>query len=377
MSRNQNGTAPNALAQTLSAGHRRWWPWLIGGGIILVAVAAGVALGVWQAERSARLSVRERALEMAQKGMFDQAEPLLDEAIGYFPDDVELARARVQVQSRAAKSPIDLLPAVLNWCRLDPNNPEPFRLALQLHRTLSQREAALQAARRLLELGPDDLSVRHTVVQLLLDTERFVEAEELCRAGLILHTSDPELRLLLAQTYHYQGRTQELDQTLESLLTTHPTYPKALLLHARRLCESKKYSEAIIPLRQVLADNTQRPLHQLSRNLLSQALVASGQAEEAARVVAEMNRHAEAELLQMESIYQPDNLDLQVRAARALADVGQDDEALARLKSVLDREPLHSASHELLADYYSMRGQAERAAHHRQFVTRSRGKSPP
>jgi predicted Zn-dependent protease len=220
-----------------------------------------------------------------------------------------------------------------------------------------------------LEIEPDQHTLRQQVAQWLKSTGRLVEAEQECRRCLERQPKDPALLYLLAEIYQGQGRPEEAAAILDPLMRNHPGHTAARLARAILYWNANQPDQAIPLLRQVLAKDP--ALQQIARYHLSLALERTGQTEEAQRLMVEFRRHeVMAELqwrqaLDLRSKGQPANPGLQVRLAETLLEAGKSDEAVWLLERILEQDPDLAAAHQLLAAHYHQQGQAARAAEHR------------
>src|SRR5262245_32809717 len=102
-----------------------------------VVLVAGFAGGRW----AYLASQRRRALELARLGDFTGAAPLLERAFARDPDDAAVAAALARGYLDAGDDAA-ARPALDRWCRLRPDDPEPFRLRLALLRKDKKFEQA-------------------------------------------------------------------------------------------------------------------------------------------------------------------------------------------------------------------------------------------
>jgi predicted Zn-dependent protease len=346
------GATSGSPATRPSVGKR----WVLGGLLVLALMAALVVGGT----RLARRSERRDALQLVRQGEFAKAEPMLHHALDRQPDDVDVLKALAQGELSTEK--LDEAETHLDrWCDLRPGETEPFRRRIDLWLRLKRVPEAIADARHLLELDPDNDFIRQQLSQWLLMTGQLEDAEAQCRRCLQRQPGQPELRNRLATVYHEMGDNARAESLVEELLQQHPRLPAARLLRAILYDEAGDATKAIAILRQVIAEE---PGYRLSaRYYLSQALAHAGQTEEARRVAAEMQRQRAVDLWSGRGHLA--NWALELRMAEGLLAVGQSDEAIQTLNTILQKEPHCAAAHQLLASYYEKQGQAEQAADHR------------
>jgi predicted Zn-dependent protease len=311
---------------------------------------------------------RRKALLHVEREEFDLAAPLLRAALDRHPDDLEvvqaLARSYLQ-QKNSAQAETYLT----RWSELRPDDAEPLRLRMNLYRQAVQYDQAAVVARRLVVVEPANREARKQLAQILFSAGNFKESERECRLVLEKQAGDRGMLQLLSQTRRAQGDAAEAGAILDRLLAADPNNTSALLARAILFHETDQSAQAIPLLRKVLAlDKTRQ---RTARYHLSLALERTGQTEEARRVMAEVRKMQDAEVMDVASRVQPENLDLQVNAARALLDNGNIQPGLDLLRAVLSRDPAHGPAHAVLADYYEKHGQAAQAAEHRRRAGRS------
>jgi predicted Zn-dependent protease len=188
--------------------------------------------------------------------------------------------------------------------------------------------------------------------------ERFDEAERECLRCLEKDPNNPALLLLYAQVPFQRGDRTRAAERLDALLARHPAFSPALALRGTLYNDANppEYAKAVPLLRQAAAESADPQVQQSARYQLSLALRGSGRPDEADQVLAELRRIQEAQRLSVDSLQQPDNLAMQVRAAEALLEAGRADEGLRLLDRVLRRDANFAAAHRVLAAYYKKHG---------------------
>jgi predicted Zn-dependent protease len=327
---------------------RRQWSRLC---VAVLAVAGALALAMlswrWSAERRQRL----RGLELAAAGDFAAAEPFLRRVYERDPEDAEVLHALALSLRPLGKPLSEAEPILTRWCELMPERPEPLRLRLDLWLRLSNHERALRDARRLLRLEPDDRSLPGTVVALLLLTENLNEAEDECNRALKAQPRSAELAVLRARIYEAQGRGNEAATALDAVLREHPEHGDALLLRAETWLAAQRHDQAVPLLRRVLASERELRKRQTARYYLARALEQGGDSQLAKEVLAEWERNETAQRLFADSMQQPDNTALRLKAAAALLDSEAAPDGMALLQRLLARFPNHEGARRLLAEH--------------------------
>jgi tetratricopeptide (TPR) repeat protein len=332
---------------------------------VLAAAAAAVLGWRWQ-QASAR---RDEGLRLARAGHFADAAPLLRQAFDRDRDDAEVVTALAEGAWRAGDP--DAEEYLTRWCELRPREVKPYRMRMDLrHRTalgkwaaadkLRVMEGAVDDGRRVLELDPGNDEVRRELAGLLVQVGRFDEAEAACRASLARAPGDPRLLYLLARTLHPQGKRAEAEAVLDPVVRAYPNYGDALLLRAILYREADQPDKAVPLLLQARALSSPPPKDCLYH--LGLALAATGQEEEAKRVMAELDRRTLEDAVR-DNI--PETPAMRVHIAEAMLGAGQAEEARAKLEAVLAETPDYAPAHRVLALYYEQKGRPEKAAEHR------------
>jgi Tfp pilus assembly protein PilF len=345
--------------------------------VILVAVVlAAAAVAMFGARWLHASGERDEALRLAQAGRFADAEPLLQKALARDRDDVAVISALAQVKL-GSPDPATAEEYLTRWCELRPHEAEPFRLRMDLrHRVARGKwstadrmqilEQAIADGHRALELAPDNDLARREVGSMLLQVGRFAEAEQHIRGCLTRAPADPTLRYQLAKACHAQGQRAEAEAALDPVIGDRSASAEALLLRAILYREADQPDRAIPLLRQAL--NQEKCPRKDCLYHLGLALGATGQKEEARRVLAELD------LLNLQDAIAnnqfPDNAAMRVQVAEAMLGAGKAEEARAKLEAVLAEAPDFKPAHRVLALYYEQKGQPERAAEHRRLADR-------
>lgn len=334
-----------------------------GRAIILVLLLAGAAAGTWLV--MGRGPDRRQVLEMVQQGRWKEAEPLLRRLVEKRPEDREVLRSLCEATARLGKVE-NLGPLLEQWRRLDPTDAEPLRIGMVHYRAGKDEARELEYARALAALHPDDLDVQRRIAQLQFLARDLEAAEATCRALLKQEPNDRGTVPLLAQILRDTDRLQEAAAVLDRLLAEHPDHHPSLMARGIYHYELGEAAKAVPLLRRVAREDPTRTRVALYH--LSVALARSGKKEEAEQVLAEVRKIQAAQILEEDYRAAPDNLDLQVKTARAFRDVGKLKEALDVLRPVVERHPGFRPAHALLAELYDEQKDAVRAAQHRKLA---------
>jgi predicted Zn-dependent protease len=349
-------------------------------GALLVLVAASLAAGWlgWH-RREARRTLRE-ALHLAEQGAFTKAEPKLRAALARDADNPLVLKA-LALGLLGSDRLDEAEPILARWCNLRSADAQPYRLRMHLcHRIASQgkteaeqrrlQELALHDGLQALELEPADAQVAQEVIWLGVVLGRFEDADRVCRQARQRRPDDPSLVYLQACVWHGRGANREAQALLDALLPRQPGFTRGLLLRAILHTEAGEPDRAIPMLRQVIARGS--ALQHEARYQLGLALARAGQADEARRVLNEVQRRNLEQVAARAG--HAEHPAVQVRRAELLLGVGQADEALRLLQAVLKDDPGYSAAHLLLASYHEKRGELQKAAEHRRAAAGDQGR---
>jgi tetratricopeptide (TPR) repeat protein len=342
---------------------------LVLGGIGVLLLSALVALWVWRWEPPDR----QNGLVLFKAGRFNDAEPFLRQTLERKPDDVTVIQALAVGNLMVGKQ--DEAETYLDrWCRLQPDDPEPFRYRLQLLLSMRRIPEALPDGQHLLELEPNNADVHSQMARVFVLAGRPDEAEREFRYCLERAPRDPELQYLLADVCHSRGKNDDSARLLDNLLHEHPDDSRAMLLRATLYNEAAtlhgdpSQAERAVPLLQKVVQQQGRLTQQIAaRYQLSLALKLLGKTAEAEKVAAEMeydqalaqislalrsgSGEASAqmrvaadltpaqvqELLKREDL--PKMAGLLFRLAESLAALDKADDAVHILQKTVDQEP--------------------------------------
>jgi len=326
--------------------------------IVLSGLLVVGALVAWP-RLELRLS-RRNALQLVHQGRFADAEPVLVRVLARDANDLEVVKALALGDIEAGEL-AEAGPYLERWCDLQPEDPVPWHSRFDVHLRLGQRDQALTAGQRVIELEPGNAEFGQKIVFLYLSLDRPQEAVVACRRFLKEQPDHPQLRYLLAEALHAQGEDSEAQTVLAPLVRDHPNLTAAVMLRAMLLADAGQFAEAIPLFRKVAILDQSR--QQVARYHLAQALARTGQVEEANRLLSEVNWLQVKKRLVEDR--HPDNPELRTREAEGLLGSGQEEEARRILEQVLERNPNYAFAHRLLAAYYEKKGQPAKAAEHR------------
>lgn len=329
-------------------------------GAALGLAAMVVAFFVWRA--ASLNALREKALKLADKGEFLEAEPALKASLTRDPYDVDILRALAKgYLANARRDEAD--ECLTKWLATAPDDPEALLSRIDLYRDLGQFDKAILDSDRLLEVDAGNTAWRRKRLGLLFLTGRFTEAEKECRHCLQKQPGDRSLLRSLAEIKRFQGDLAEAGTILDGLLREAP-HEAATLMARALLYYYQDESEKSIPLfREVLERDPNR--QRAGRYHLSLALNRVGQTEEASRLMEEVRLMQNAEVLREDTEFQRGNLTLQMRNARAQFENNDLPRTTAILRQILSSKADFAPAHALMADVLDKQGRSDLAADHR------------
>jgi tetratricopeptide (TPR) repeat protein len=241
---------------------------------------------------------------------------------------------------------------------------------------LHQDERARADYRRALELEPGRDEVRVRLVEVLLRGLNPLEALPHVERLHGRLPGRPRVLLLLARCRMLQGRHAEARPLLGRVLEAEPDNAEALYERGRLALSSNRPGRAEAYLRRAvgLAPHDPVVLYALQRSLRRQG----GRSAEADRYLARFEKaRAERrrldELLTRQGSRLAHDPDLACEAGTLLLELGQEGPALRMFFTALNADPNHRRAHRTLARYHERRGDARRAAAHRERVGKRAG----
>jgi tetratricopeptide (TPR) repeat protein len=309
----------------------------------------------------------ERALLRAQTGELHEVEEHLRFCLtNDHPDSVLILEALTPLYVQRlnlhwARYCID------QWLQRHPESVQAWRYRGVLAEKNQERPAAVEAYRKVLELGPARPADRENLGRSLLAINQPAEARAVLEE---LHRDAPDDlkgRRLLAQCYHGLGLTDDARRLLAGILQVAPDDAEALHLRGRLELDASRPEAAADFLRRAAR------LQPYDREVLYtwlRCLRAVGPAEEMRRCE-ERLKQVEADLVRVRQLIK----EVLARAEdpeprRQIGEIylrnGQEEEGLRWLHSALAARPDHAAAHLSLARYFESRGDLNRASLHSQ-----------
>jgi predicted Zn-dependent protease len=317
---------------------------------VVLAALMALAGGSWLAWRSSRNAAeRDRALQLAQKGQFKAAEPLLLKCLDREPDNVRILRTLAigyQAEGHVARVGTYLA----RWCELDPGSAEAHTARFEFFFSTHEWERAREEAERVLQLQSDNHKVKENLLRALEQSGRFAEAEDACRRLLDQRPGDPLLLYHLAEAYRLQGKSEQSAAVLDELLPRMPLGSRAgfLALRGTLYCEAGQYENAVPVLQKALA---LEPGNDQAWYQLLLALSRLGKTSEAEQQLEQFLAKLDVRLLARDLSALSANARLQLRMADHLLKKGRTEDGVRILRRVLAEDPDNRDALELRKKY--------------------------
>ena len=342
-----------------------WRRWLV----ILVCLAilglGGFVSWQWLQDQSER----REALRIAEKGDFSRSEPLLLRCAQRHPNYAAVAKELALGYVRAERF-AEAEPYFECWCEANPSDPEPYTQRLTMWVKWNRLRNAVEDARRILKLQPDNRKLNQQLTRWLEIVGEFNEAEQECHRFLQLWPGDPWVLFIQALVYQKTDRPREAAAIVDELISRTQRdiadFPEAYMLRGSLYLNANQLAEAIPWFRRAAA--IPGPDQQSALYELAKALNQIGQSQEAEKVMKEARLLQERNFLREltgETGSSRVSTSAQARLAEEMLNAGRSEDALRLLTRLLEKDPDCAAAHRVLADYYEKQGQSERAAEHR------------
>jgi tetratricopeptide (TPR) repeat protein len=260
--------------------------------------------------------------------------------------------------------------------RMEPDNLQGLLWRGRMRALLRQKERAHEDYEGALKLAPDFDPARYYFAEMLAAENRYSEAEP--HVNILIEHAPKNLlvRLLWARCriqLGYDSTGAELDAWLQDAPPHHPRLMEALGAAAGVALSSSEPEKAEVYARRALAE---LPLDKHALHILSRSLNLQGRKEEAQEVEKLLAQVIE-DLATVARVWDrlaedSTNLDLRYVLGNTYLRLGRPGDALVWLNSILDREPQHRSTLQLLAGYYEKCGQRALATEMRQRLAECR-----
>jgi tetratricopeptide (TPR) repeat protein len=323
----------------------------------------------------------ERALIAAQAGSLANVENYLVTCVEKdHPDTVLILEVLVPLYVQNYRL-MEALAYLQMWVKRQPDAVRAWLLLGDVDERLQLAKDAADAYAEAVNRAPDQHDARLRLAKVLVELRRAVEAQPYFEELLRQTPQDAEVRLGLARCHIDLGHRDQARALLDELLKKppkadvvrqQPGREEVLAERGRLELECGHAAEAELWLRQAVEG---RPYEVPFLYLLLRCLRQSGKEAEVAALQVKL-QESEESLNRLRALTKaiarsPRDAGLRYEAGVIFLDSGQEREGLRWLESALREDPLHSATHEKLAQYYERSGQEKQADQHRALAKKS------
>jgi tetratricopeptide (TPR) repeat protein len=254
------------------------------------------------------------------------------------------------------------------WQLRDPENIQARLLRANTWRQIKQLPKAAPEYERVVELDPELNEARYGLAIAQLDMGRYADArghlDYLHKHGM----TRPDVLIYMARCDKGLGQFSQARKTLDAVLADEPTNGLALRARGELELAAGLPESAESWLRQAAEV---LPHDYMTQWLYYQTLVQQNKAAQASaqqRRVDDLKERVERlnDITANKMSKRPHDPALHQEMADVCASLGQPDVAAVWWNSALSQDPAYVPAHRALAEHYRQRGDAERAAYHRQ-----------
>ena len=326
-------------------------------------------------DRAAQLGIRqdridrEELMALAQVGQLEKALPHLPKLLADPREDgADICEAFINgffVSHRFGEA-LRILEA---WEKDYPTDPRPYQFrGLYAVQNQAHNDAAEQFGKAF-RLAPHRWDIRLQYAVSLLNLNRASEAIELLRAMPADRKKEKRFELTLARALTEIGELGDAEKLLRSLLETNSNDPDVLLAVARLELDANRPNEALPLIEKAIAarsfDSELRFAHGNALRLL-------GRQEEAKRefeyVVKATDARQRRQILKERLAANEGDMEARYEMADLAVEFSPPSDRLFWLRSIVELDPRQKRAHQLLADWYSERGEREEADRHRKLA---------
>jgi tetratricopeptide (TPR) repeat protein len=307
------------------------------------------------------------AVYASRSGKYAYAEPLLLNAYvkNLEPRSLvamELARIYLETfRLTTATEPLE------RWKSLDPTNPQPYIWSNEIaSRSESVPQVLIHNYRAALERDPGlDKALLGLAEQLSKDRQ-FEEADREFQAYLKRKPGDAVALVGLGRNAFQAGDLDSATRYLEAALAANPKNADALKdlalgdMRAGKPAKARDRYKLLVELAPFDLDI--RYAYAQSLRLSGDEVHAREQSDIAAKLRADDLRINQ---IHNEIVAKPNDVNVRFQAAEWMLEHGHDEEGLRWTNEVLRKDPNHSATHRMLANYYAKHGNVGLANYHR------------
>lgn len=308
------------------------WVWLAGVGVAAAALAFSVP--ILFTGSSAGAAERAEGYKLLELKRYADAEKRFEAALAANPNDADAVQGLIRI-AVAQERTDDAIRHLGRLAALTPSDPDLYALRAQLQEKVGRREEALNDYIRAVELRPDD-PTRTKVAFIGADLGRY-EASDPAFAAL-LDKSGPNREALaarFAKSYWDRGEPAQVAAVLDKYVPP-PGPPAAVLLRGLLKFKDGRWAEAVDLFKSATPPDLTEKV--VGTYHLAMALEKLGRTDESRKAFELLTKYERASLMESDAHQRPTDADLQVRAARALLDIGSPADAAKLLEPVTSRD---------------------------------------
>ncbi len=316
----------------------------------------------------------EYLLMRVQAGETDDVEPALLGLVDAKHPEAELI---LETLARSHMHHLRYGPAYVclnRWLEINPDLAKIYHWRGWVLERVNKAKLALVDYERALELDPDLFKVRLRVAEMHLEDSNPPKAIPHLERLLRDHSHRADVRAKLGQCRFLQGKIDEAREHLEFALKETPN-DAVLLLQLAKIELLENNPAAAEPLLRRVIEND--PGDTEARYQLVSCLNKLGKTEESNEALKQYERYKavldNANKLLREEGEKPTNDPASAHAiGAALLELERDKLALHWLHEALKRNEKYVPTHQLLAEYYTRRGESNKAAVHQRYLPSSK-----
>jgi tetratricopeptide (TPR) repeat protein len=267
------------------------------------------------------------------------------------------------------------------WLENDPNSVRALMSSAAIHELQFAPTHAAAAYQKVLQLRPQHRRARLQLANLYLSLKQPEEAELHLQQLQREQGGQHEVDVALAYLYVLQGKDQEATALLDRLLQQDPADAEALVLRGQLECEAGRPARGERLLEEAVKLRPKNPaaLWQYYSCLQQQG----GRVEEARAIYKRHQALTQAtnrltQLLREELEMRLTDPDLLAEAGLLFAEIGHEQEGVEFFYRALHNDPGCVKAHRALMEHFTRTGDKERAAQHRDELSRlERQATPP
>jgi len=312
----------------------------------------------------------EGALLRAQRDNPVGVEGFLQERIRREDPDTKFILEALAQGYRATMRWPAALGCLERWVQLEPDNRRALAMRGQMRAQLHAEEDALGDFDRVLELDPENDDVRLERAELLLKYK--VDYKSAAAEFEMLREREPAkapVALGLARAYRGLRRREEARQLLDQVLIAFPRDPQALGERGRLSVDTEQYADAEDYFRRSLAADPSDADAIADLVAVLRERKKPAEAKEWEKRLVQLKADKERFVqLNREISERPRDPAPRLEAGQIMLRNGQEREAMGWFQLALQVDPTHRPTHRALAEFWQAKGDAERAARHRQLA---------